>query len=105
MEDFTSELEAARERVQEQFENARARHARLRVALDALEDATATARSSRGEVIVAAGTDGSIRSVTIADPAPEPRVLGPLITRTIAEAQQAARALVDEAMGASAGGA
>ncbi len=91
MTDYAAEVEAARAKVQQQFDAARTRHALLRSAIDGAEGATGTARSSRGEVTVVAGADGTIRSVVFADTHVPATTLGPLVTRTIAEAQQAAR--------------
>jgi len=91
MTDYAAEVEAARAKVQQQFDAARTRHALLRSAIDGAEGATGTARSSRGEVTVIAGADGTIRSVVFADAHVPASTLGPLVTRTIAEAQQAAR--------------
>jgi hypothetical protein len=91
MTDYAAEVEAARAKVQQQFDAARTRHALLRSAIDGAEGATGTARSSRGEVTVIAGADGTIRSVVFADAHVPASTLGPLVTGTIAEAQQAAR--------------
>lgn len=91
MMDYAAEVEAARAKVQQQFDEARTRHALLRSAIDGAEGATGTARSARGEVTVVAGADGTIRSVVLAEANVPASTLGPLVTRTIAEAQQAAR--------------
>ncbi len=91
IDDITEQVQAARERVYGQIEDARARHTALREAINEVRGLTATVRSPRGEVSVTAAMSGAVTDVRVLHDDLDARTLSALLTQTVAAAQQAVR--------------
>ena len=91
IDDITDQVQAARERVHGQIEDARARHTALREAINEVRGLTATVRSPRGEVSVTAAMSGAVTDVRVLHDDLDARTLSALLTQTVAAAQQAVR--------------
>lgn len=92
MTDPLSGLAAARERVQQQMDQARRRQEAIHRLSREIEDTTSRASSPRGEVTVVATAKGAVSAVELGGAAMDlaPQALGELLTSTIRAAQKAA---------------
>lgn len=104
MTDPLSGLAAARERVQQQMDQARRRQEAIHRLSREIEDTTARASSPRGEVTVVATAKGAVSAVELGGAAMDlaPQALGDLLTSTIRAAQKAAEqalALTENTLG------
>ncbi|OCG73478.1 YbaB/EbfC family nucleoid-associated protein [Microbacterium sediminis] len=92
MTDPLSGLAAARERVQQQLDQARRRQEAVHRLSREIDDVTARASSPRGEVAVVATAKGAVTRIELGNAAMElaPQTLGELLTDTIRTAQKSA---------------
>lgn len=105
MTDPLSGLAAARERLQQQMDQARRRQEAVHRLSREIDDVTARASSPRGEVAVVATAKGAVTRIELGNAAMElaPQTLGELLTDTIRTAQKSAAeqalALTENALG------